>query len=191
MLTILICALALGIPGAIGIMRFAGHVMPLPYFSLDKSQFSEGWTIPSKTLNSLLGLFVGGIFGFVLMFVIGRFMPTHMVPAETINLLPIHQNGNTFYVSIGAQTTMMDCRMPNQASYYSSPKQIDGGTTPTRFCTNGEVRIIYENNRADGTLVRLENAFSTKSSPTCTLFACPSGRDRYEFHIPENGVGMF
>lgn len=190
MLTIMVCALLLGIPGAIGIMRWEGIGIIVPVFSLDQSQFSS-LSHPSKTLNAFVGLGFGGVFGFVLAFAIGLFVPTHMVIMETTNLTPIHQDGSTFYIGVSAQEARTNRGVPYQVSYYSFLKEADGGMTLQKFRTDDDSVRLYEDSTSGGKLVRLEPAFLANNDPACNLFACPVGSTRYEFHIPTNSVGTF
>lgn len=189
MLTIAFFALLLAVPAAIGIMRWEGVGVIVPVFSLDKSQFSA-YSHPSKTLNACIGLCFGGMFGLVLAFCIGLFVPTHMIVVEETKLTPIHQNGNTFYIGVSAQEARTNRGVPYEVSYYSFLKEADGGMTLEKFRTDDSIRL-YEDSPSGGKLVRLEPAFLAKNDLTCNLFACPVGSTRYEFHIPTNSVGTF
>src|SRR5258708_38991088 len=102
MLTIFLFALLLAIPGALGIMRFEGAGISIPVFSLDGSGFSS-YSNPSKSLNALVGLSMGTAFGLLLAFGIGFFATTHSIVVEKTKLVPIHQNGRTFYVGVSAE----------------------------------------------------------------------------------------
>lgn len=176
----IICALALGIPGALGFIRWEGTPIPLPFLSLDKSRSLDGYSNPSKKLNAFLGFSFGGIFGLCIAFAIGALMPTHMVVVEETKLTPVHLNGQTFYVGLDPES--------DHASFF---KEADGGLTRETIIMDDTVSI-YQDNPSGGILAHLEPAFLGKGGRGCNLFAClalSKRSARYEFHIPENGVG--
>jgi hypothetical protein len=190
MLTILFFALLLAIPAALGIMRWEGVHIFVPVFSLNQSRFSGRYSHPSKTLNAFIGLCFGGVFGSMLAFGIGLFVPTHMVAIETIKLTPIHQGGSTFYVGVSTKEVRPTRGTPYQASYYSFLREADGGMTLEKFRTDDAIRL-YEDSPNGGKLIRFERAFLGKSDQACNLFACPFTSTRYEFHVPTNNIGTF
>jgi hypothetical protein len=191
MLVIAVCALLLAIPGAVGVMRWQGiAVILVPIFPKDKSQFGSAYTAHSKVMNAFTGLLFGGIFGLMVAFVIGSFLPKHMVAVEKTELMPIRQNGQTFYVGMSAAQATDPRGYPYQVSYYSFRKRTDSGMVLERFRTDEPTRI-YEDNRSGGQLIRLETTFAEKNHVACNLFACPAGCSHYEFHIPPNTIRMF
>lgn len=178
----------LAIPAAIGIMRWEGVGIIVPVFSLDKSKFST-YGIAGKPFNAFISAGFGAILGLMMAFGIGLFMSTHMVMVEETRLMPIHQDGNTLYVGVSAQEARMNRGVPYEVSYYSF-LEANSGTKLETFRADTSVRI-YADNSSGGKLVRLEPALLARNDRACSLFACPVGSTRYEFHVPTNSVGTF